>query len=164
MNDAFGNWLAGFVDGEGCFSLNACGPLTLAGTRAIKCSLTVSLRADDLPILEEARELTGCGTVRTADYSGGVPNHWPRAVWVVCDRQGSSRICDLFDRYPLRAKKARDYALWREAVYEWNGLNRRERMEAFKVALSGIRRYESRHRPLAVPTPAHEQTSMEVGA
>lgn len=35
-------------------------------------------------------------------------------------RGGAWFLVQLFDRYPLRAKKAKDYAIWRQAVHSWN--------------------------------------------
>jgi hypothetical protein len=61
LDDAFGHWLAGFADGEGCFSI-----------------------------------------IRTV-----------------------GQLAEFFTRYPLRAKKRTDFAIWRQAVELW--IQRRRR-------------------------------------
>jgi hypothetical protein len=49
----------------------------------------------------------------------------------------------VLDRYPLRAKKRRDYAIWREAVLEWAtvpfGRQDWAKMAALRTALSASR-------------------------
>lgn len=74
----------------------------------------------------------------------------PSARWQVYDRYGCAVIVSLFDRYPLRAKKARDYAIWREAVIEWNVTGARKgkacalnwgRMVELKAQLEAVRGY-----------------------
>jgi hypothetical protein len=49
----------------------------------------------------------------------------PSATLVVVRKQETRRLVDIFDAYPLRAKKARDYAIWREAVLHWAATPRR---------------------------------------
>jgi hypothetical protein len=53
-------------------------------------------------------------------------------VWIITKRAELGRLIEILDTYPLRAKKARDYAIWREAVRIWlamrptGGLPRRD--------------------------------------
>ena len=37
-------------------------------------------------------------------------------MWYVTSKRDLARLVAYFDQFPLRAKKARDYVLWREAV------------------------------------------------
>lgn len=110
--DDFGHWLAGFIDGEGCFWIGR------HAKSAYRCMFAVSLRADDLPILEEVCERTGVGwTTKVKRASAGSPaGAAPNVQWRVTNRADLLQLITLLDRYPLRAKKAAEYAIWRQAV------------------------------------------------
>lgn len=106
-NPAEDAWLAGFADGEGYFQLrkqNNCG-------WRIEPRFRIHLRGDDFPVLQELADAFG-GTVRH-----GKNMEWnPQAHWLVSRKADLLRLTDYFDAFPLRAKKAGDYAIWREAV------------------------------------------------
>jgi hypothetical protein len=57
----FANWFAGFVDGEGCFSVHK---KNVNGFESYDCQFSITLRADDKPIiLEIQKHLGGIGSV-----------------------------------------------------------------------------------------------------
>jgi hypothetical protein len=114
IDDAFGHWLAGFIDGEGSFTITAG-----RGRGSAVCALSLGLRDDDRPILDDIACTTGLGRVFNHHRSG---TSRPRAVWKVYSRPDCAALVNLLDRYPLRAKKARDYAIWREAVGVWTAV------------------------------------------
>jgi hypothetical protein len=108
-----GDYVAGFIDGEGCFSLklhrdvkrNRVGSPVYLHWKAEFC---IVLRKDDSEILEKIREALGCGKVylngRFARYS-------------VQDRgELISKVIPFFAKFPLRAKKQNDFKLWSESV------------------------------------------------
>lgn len=108
--DDFGHWLSGFVDGEGCFFLrvNRGGPVA---------SLMIALRADDSAILYSICSYLGCGSVighKLRVASGAKTPMMEFKVGKIADL--FHRIAPHFERYPLRAKKARDFRIWKEAV------------------------------------------------
>lgn len=45
-------------------------------------------------------------------YNGGAPS----MIWAVVAKRDLAAIVAYLDAHPLRAKKARDFAVWREAV------------------------------------------------
>jgi LAGLIDADG DNA endonuclease family protein len=107
ISDEFGNWFAGFTDGEGCFYISkfsGYGGLIQAGFK-------ISVRKDDEEIVREIHRLLGFGTV---GYSQ------TRTTAAVGFRVAASAHCmalvNLFTRYPLRAKKRRDFEIWRKLV------------------------------------------------
>lgn len=116
LDDGFGHWFAGFVDGEGCFQISVAfngrnGP-------SYRCLFDITLRFDDAPILEEARRRIGVGSINYFQPTG---RRSARAVrWHVKNKDEALFLTRLFDMYPLRAKKAKDYAIWREAVLSWH--------------------------------------------
>lgn len=107
---AFGYYLAGLIDGEGCFRVQR----HERGTHS--CTFTMKLRADDRTILDRAQRWLKAGTISDVPSDGS--NH-PQVRWAVQDKEGCQRLVDVLDKYPLRAKKAVDYMTWREAVCEW---------------------------------------------
>jgi hypothetical protein len=104
----FGAWLTGLTDGEGHFRASVLrGHLTLC--------FEIKLRDDDRAVLEEVRETTGIGAL----YAGKrvSPSEHPTLTWKVGHRDVLySAIIPHFDAYPLRTKKAHDYAIWRQIV------------------------------------------------
>lgn len=114
IDPLFASWLAGFIDGEGCFQIQK------GSGRGYFCNLCVSLRDDDRPVLELICATTGLGKVRQTYGERGVRGGV--ATWQVHRKAECVELVELFDRFPLRAKKARDYVLWREAVLEWTGM------------------------------------------
>jgi len=100
MDDAFGNWLAGFIDGEGYFGI-------FTNDGRYICAFAVGLHPCERPVLDDVLERTGLGTIHTQ----------ARMVrWQIRARGDCVGLIELLDRYPLRSRKAADYALWREAV------------------------------------------------
>jgi hypothetical protein len=100
-------WLAGFADGEGYFQLrksNRCG-------WRIEPRFRIHLRCDDIEILHALSEAFG-GSVRR-----GKNGDWnAQAHWLISSKRDLGSLIDYFDQFPLRAKKAREYLIWREAT------------------------------------------------
>jgi DNA modification methylase len=135
----FAYWLAGLVDGEGHFAIKQHG----RGTHAPFFQL--SMRLDEMGTLEQIRRVLGVGTITVVKHE---PHDMAR--WIVQDKAGCQRLVDLFDKYPLRAKKRMDFATWREAVCEWTNRPRgnrwhggadNSRMAALRTRLMAGRRY-----------------------
>jgi hypothetical protein len=106
----FGYWLAGFTDGEGCFAI------TPARQGRWTIWFRINVREDERDTMAYIATATGLGSVMPI-HQGGSPN--AQIAWFVCAKAEVIRLAELFDRYPLRAKKARDYAIWRLAVAHW---------------------------------------------
>lgn len=107
----FGHWFAGFVDGEGSFLIPRVG-------KSYRCIFTLHLRGDDRPILEEIHKTLAIGTLCDLPPYGerGIN---PTARWEVVRKQEVIALRDIFLMFPLRAKKATDFAIWSRAVDEW---------------------------------------------
>jgi hypothetical protein len=104
MDDGFGHWFAGFTDGEGCFFIGQYTP-----------RFTLGLRADDWQVLEYTRQQLGIGMLRRRP---GTKKSKPSAVFEVWRPQEQLVLVDLFERFPLRAKKRHQFEVWCTAVRE----------------------------------------------
>jgi hypothetical protein len=112
--DAFGHYLAGFTDGEGCFGLNVH---TYNYSPVVRpcAAFTINLRADDIPILRLIRSYFGFGTITRGSFNKTTrKNQWTFRVTTVSLLVSS--VIPHFERFPLRAKKSRDFLIWREGV------------------------------------------------
>jgi len=120
-DDAFGHWLSGFTDGEGNFHCSEG-----ASGRYVSFAFRIILREDDKGILEKIRDNLGVGNLVFRDVVKGMPNWNPkyqskvrRNQWcyIVYSAYDLSKvIVPHFDKYPLRAKKAKQYEIWKERL------------------------------------------------
>jgi len=167
--DDFGHWLSGFTDGEGCFSLY----WRQTRTQLPRAAFVLELRSDDTPILQSIRDYLGAGQIYTRQRKAAamailITNKIPILQNVIIPH---------FDRYPLRAKKSRDFLIWREAVLLLADVKRRpivhytfghgtkprytpdelRRFQKLSQQLRAVRRYNSSSEPLP-PRNGHKST------
>lgn len=120
-SDGFGHWLAGLIDGEGSFTLQR----RHGGRGAVGyyCAFQLSLRDDDEAVLREIVDRVGLGRLyhrtRKPSTSGKAGATNPQYSWMVTGKHDLAALVAILDEYPLRSKKARDFAVWREAVMWW---------------------------------------------
>ncbi|MFH1226057.1 MAG: LAGLIDADG family homing endonuclease [bacterium] len=110
------NYVVGFVDGEGCFSVNLCKHNTLKRRVEIRAQFEIELRIDDKKILERIQAALGCGKIYELDY----PRYrqWqPHAKYKVSNiKDLKEKIVPFFERHPLQAKKAESFKLFSQIV------------------------------------------------
>lgn len=106
---SFGHWLAGFVDGEGCFY---AGWKRSCGERALRFSLNI--RKDDSAVLEKIISILKVGAIKSRPNRNGSNSQLVYEVRRLSDLRHV--IVPLFENYPLRAKKANDFNIWKELV------------------------------------------------
>lgn len=110
-------YVSGFVDGEGCFSLiinteNRKRKDKISVYRYWVVDFSIHVRADDEPILREIQRYFEAGRI---SFVG--TREFPAVHFNVRDRKDiTEKVISHFDKYPLEAKKKKDYELWREAV------------------------------------------------
>ncbi len=110
--DEFGHWLSGFVDGEGCFRLATQAKSTTNHSRS--AVFKIGLRSDEREIIEQIRSYFGIGTI-SEFHPKANPN--PMALYGVNrSDQLKNIIVPHFEKHPLRAKKKRDFEIWRMGV------------------------------------------------
>jgi len=109
-----GDYIAGFVDGEGCFALTFRRDVRHKRKGSPEyfywdIDFIIVLREDDLEILEKIQQTLQCGTI-SKTKSGNVRYNVSRMEDLV------KIIVPFFHQYPLHAKKKFDFLLWAEAV------------------------------------------------
>jgi len=145
-----GDWLAGFIDGEGSFNIAHHG-----GNYQPRFGL--KLRDDDAAIIKDIQSFIGTGTTRKSKCSPvGSKYYSPNArAQIRLDIIGSNntKLVEILDTYPLRSKKLRDYVIWKKAVEiyskslfnRWSDSNlknlRNDQLLALKIELENIRKY-----------------------
>lgn len=129
-DEQFGWYLTGFTDGEGCFRLG----LITCRTRMPKyeyvtAEFFIKLRDDDAAILEAIRRRLGCGKIERCRSYGATANGNPQAKWRVCRIfEVADIIVPHFARFPLQAKKAGDFTIWKQAVMLRRSISVREQL------------------------------------
>lgn len=115
----FGAYLAGFTDGEGCFTLRFQGKVYNKKTRRWYytkrpcASFIIGLRNDDEAILRRIQSFLGCGHIRTGKRKGE-----NRVITYIVTKaiDLAQTIVPTFISYPLQAKKAKDFAIWSQGI------------------------------------------------
>ena len=147
IDDSFGHWLAGFSDGEGCFFVTR-----VTSTNGNPNNRTwpnarfdIGLRADDRAILEEIRRRLGMGRIYRHNSNPQRSKEMTALHFSVFRIGDCLALVELFEKYPLRAKKRDQFEVWREAVREIaKGRGRSdERIDELKARLTALRRYDA---------------------
>jgi len=144
ITDAEGYWLAGFTAGEGCFSFrknNHDNPRTNYG-----CQFQIRLRDDDRAILEELRETLGIGNIhdRPVHISDSF-NRQPQTIFQVQAIAECAELVKVFKKYPLRAKKGKDFEIWARMVRELQkpiDCRDAELLDYYYLKIKEVRQYE----------------------
>lgn len=109
-DEQFAAYLCGLFDGEGCFRIQRT-------AKIISAQAFITLRCDDWRILRECRDRTGLGTVVSRLRADVPESHRPTITWYVLRVNECAELLRILDLGGgLRAKKARDVEIWRQAV------------------------------------------------
>lgn len=114
----FGNWLAGFIAGEGCFRIHC-----QKHGEWYAPAFHLKLRDDDRAILDECAARVGGVVYAMPAYRTSRPG----AVWRCQSRADCERLAAVLDLHPLRNRKAAEYAIWREALRVYGEMPRGNR-------------------------------------
>ena len=103
------NWIAGFIDGEGCFHVGISEHPELRFKHQILPELTVVQHLRDVDLLYRIRSTMNCGVVRK--------NHGDRYSWRVRNLKNLSEvIVPFFEKYKLRSKKSVEFNKFAKVV------------------------------------------------
>ncbi len=115
--DQFGAWTSGFVAGEGYFGLGMTNDHGCKGSKTPWAHFIIQLRRDDKRVLELIRSYFGIGIIRDYKPCKTILRANPGTVYRI-NRvpQLNSVIIPHFDRFPLFAKKQKDFEIWKAGV------------------------------------------------
>lgn len=110
-----GNYIAGFIDGEGCFTITISKHSTKKLGLDARIHFQIELRSDDVEILQSIQETLGCGKIYHLSYER---YGWhPHAEFKVSSFPDIvNKLIPFLTRYPLRAKKRLSYQYFLQAV------------------------------------------------
>lgn len=109
-------YVIGFIDGEGCFSVSIGKHQTLKRKMEVRVEFEIELRADDREILDRIQATLGCGRIYHLSYERyGWSPHVKLKVGNMTDL--GERLIPFLDQYPLQAKKRFVYQYFREVVH-----------------------------------------------
>jgi hypothetical protein len=127
VDDKWGAWFSGLVDGEGHFGIQCINKRT-----NYQPVFQISLRVEEEPIIREIHQKIGCGVVYISpkSYTNQFGQKCSRvASFHISSTPGALRIIDILDAYPLRTNKKEDYAIWHEFIDLKHVANRWNRTE-----------------------------------
>jgi hypothetical protein len=109
------SYVAGFIDGEGCFSISVGKHKTLKRRSEVRPEFEIELRADDREILERICITIGAGRIYDLSYEryGWLPHV---KFKIGGRREMVEHLFPFLDVYPLQAKKRHDYRIFKEVV------------------------------------------------
>jgi len=108
-------YIAGFVDGEGCFCVSVSKHKTLKRRLEVRPQFEIELRDDDEMILKMIGKAIGCGNIYHLNYDKyGWRPHVKYKVTAIDDL--FKIVVPFFRKYPLRAKKAKTFSIWSRVV------------------------------------------------
>ena len=116
--ESFGHWLSGFTDGEGSFLLFAPRMQHCKKKQWGRAEFRIALRSDDAGILRLIQSFFGCGHITNYhNQRSKIPNAKPYSTFYVQNKGDLANIIvPHFEFFPLRAKKQKDFAVWKEAI------------------------------------------------
>lgn len=108
------HFIVGFVDGEGCFSINIGKDKTYKHKTSIRLAFEIELRADNRKLLERIRKTLKCGNLYDLNYERYGWN--PHVKYRVCKISDvKEKVIPFFKKYPLQGRKARSFEIFVEA-------------------------------------------------
>lgn len=145
-----GNYVAGFIDGEGCFTIVISKHTTKRLGVDARLHFQIEVRDDDRKIIEDIQETLDCGRIYTLSYKRyGWNPHVELKVSSLSEITG--KLIPFLKRYPLRAKKKHSFALFQKAVEVFQ--NKRhltlEGIEELKTIRNKMNRYSKKNQASA---------------
>lgn len=117
-----GDYVAGFIDGEGCFFLTYRKEIKRSRPGSPiyyrwSASFAMTLREDDVEILKKIKNTLECGNVYFLNANSTNNRVGKQAYFGVQNTDDLyNKVLPFFKKFPLRAKKKFDFGLWGNAL------------------------------------------------
>jgi hypothetical protein len=109
------HYVSGFIDGEGSFCISIGKNAEYARRVEVRPEFEIELRADDREILERILITIGCGQIYDLSYDRY--GWFPHVKYKITSSKNLEEcLFPFLDAYPLQAKKAKVYVLFKEVV------------------------------------------------
>lgn len=109
------NWIVGFTDGEGCFTVSVIKNPTTRFGKQIFPEFVITQGAKSLTTLKEIKEFFGCGSiVLNKRYDNHNEDLYRYCVRSISDLQ--EFIIPFFEKLPLRTAKNNDFKIFKRVV------------------------------------------------
>ncbi len=109
-------YVSGFVDGEGSFVFFFSPRKDIRLGEELNLDFQIELRYDDREILERIQATLGCGHINDLDYKR-YPTWQPHVKYRVGRIEDlHTKLCPFFKKYPLQAKKRKNFEVFAQAV------------------------------------------------
>jgi hypothetical protein len=136
------NYISGYVDGEGCFSVSFSKRRTLRTGWEVKPSFCVGQNYDRREVLDLMMEYFGCGFLRR-DFGDKTLKYEIRSLSELL-----SKVIPHFGSFPIKSAKQKDFLLFADICRRMKNLEHLERdglrnivQLAYKMNGSGKRKY-----------------------
>jgi hypothetical protein len=110
-------WVTGFVDGEGCFHISINKQPKMSTGWQVLPEFRIVQHSRDEALLKELQRFFQAGKV--------VVNHGTRKELRIRKLNELTKVIALFERYPLKTKKRRDFEIFGEVL---RSMHRREHL------------------------------------
>lgn len=142
LMDGLANYISGYVDGEGCFSVSfSKRPKLLMGWE-VKPSFAVGQNYDRREVLDLMMEYFNCGFMRR-DYGDKTLKYEIRSL-----NELLTKVIPHFEKFPLKSSKQKDFLLFAEICKRMEKFKHREKNGfkeivelAYRMNGSGKRKY-----------------------
>ncbi len=109
------NWICGFVDGEGCFSVSVIKNKTTKSGIQIFPEFVITQGAKSLFVLEEIKSFFGCGNIfvnrRYDNHNENIYRYCVRSL-----KELDSKIIPFFSENNLRTYKQEDFKIFKNVI------------------------------------------------
>jgi hypothetical protein len=155
-----GDYVSGFIDGEGCFTIVISKHKTKRLGVDARLHFQIEVRDDDREIIENIQETLDCGHIYCLSYERyGWHPHVELKVSSL--REITGKLLPFFEKHPLRAKKKHSYQLFLQAV-EIFKQKKHLTLEGIEQ-LKEIRRHMNRYSKKSKLRPGYGKTVCPVG-
>jgi len=145
LNREIGNYISGYTDGEGCFSVSFSKRPKLKMGWEVKPSFSVGQNYDRREVLDLMKEYFKCGFMRR-DYSDKTLKYEVRSL-----EELLNNIIPHFQKFPLLSSKNKDFLLFAEICGQMKKFEHRNLKGikkiinlAYKMNGSGKRKFSER--------------------